>query len=130
MSFFVLVCGVLASDPAQRTGTSGKPFTTASIREDEVYASLIAFGELAEQLLGLAKGDALAVGGKAKLTQWAGKDGVERHGISITVSTIAAAKPVRHQRKPSTRSRAQRFLAPSGEIRDDGVSDLFQEAAT
>ena len=131
MSFFVLVSGTLAADPQARIGSNGKPFATGSIRagdgDDAVFVSFIAFGEHVKRLVDFGKGDALALGGKAKLTQWVGKDGVERHGVSITVETIAAAKPESRARKPaSNRKRAAAFLAPSpSQVPDDRVDDLW-----
>ena len=131
MSFFVLVSGTLAADPQARIGSNGKPFATGSIRagdgDDAVFVSFIAFGEHVKRLVDFGKGDALALGGKAKLTQWVGKDGVERHGVSITVETIAAAKPEPRPRKPSgTRKRAAAILAPSSsQVPDDRIDDLW-----
>ena len=127
MSFFALISGHLTSDPAQRIGASGKPYTTASIRADELLASVIGFGELAEQLVGFSKGDAVAVGGKAKLTQWTGKDGGERHGISLVVSSIAAAKPApRPPARPAVwRSSRHREPSAATSLPKDRVDDLW-----
>ena len=126
MSFFALVSGTLAADPQARDGQKGQ-FATATIRADELFASAIAFSEAGEQLLTFSKGDAVAVGGKAKLTQWTGKDGLERHGISITVTQLAAAKPPSRAR-PATRrtSRRQEVAAPS--VPDDPIGDLWGPA--
>jgi single-stranded DNA-binding protein len=136
MSFFALVSGTLAADPQARISSNGKPFAIGSIRagdgDDALFISWIAFGEHVKRLVDFGKGDALAIGGKAKLTQWVGKDGVKRHGVSLVVETVAAAKPAPQPRKISgPRKRAASYLAPSpsGAIPSDDVSDLFQEAA-
>jgi hypothetical protein len=131
MSFFALVSGTLAADPQARISSNGKPFATGSIRagdgDDAVFVSWIAFNEHVKRLVDFGKGDALALGGKAKLTQWVGKDGVERHGVSLVVETIAAAKPAPKPRKPaSNRKRGNAFLAPSSsQVPDDRVDDLW-----
>ena len=130
MSFHALISGILTADPQARDGQKGR-FATASIRsvagEDAVVASVIAFGPLAEQMLTFSKGDALAVSGPAKLNTWTGKDGLERHGISITVTQLAAAKPPSRAR-PATRrtSRRQEVAAPS--VPDDPIGDLWGPA--
>jgi N6-adenosine-specific RNA methylase IME4 len=73
MSFFALVSGTLAADPQARISSNGKPFATGSIRagdgDDAVFVSWIAFNEHVKRLVDFGKGDALALGGKAKLTQ-------------------------------------------------------------
>jgi single-stranded DNA-binding protein len=130
MSFFALVSGTLAADPQARISSNGKPFATGSIRagdgDDAVFISWIAFGEHVKRLVDFGKGDALALGGKAKLTQWVGKDGVERHGVSLVVETVAAAKPEPRARKPSNKKRAAAFLVPSpSQVPDDRVDDLW-----
>jgi hypothetical protein len=70
MSLHVLATGFLVGDPQRREGAKG-PFTTATIRADgdePILVSIIAFGDEGERLLGLTKGDALAVSGRARLT--------------------------------------------------------------
>ena len=104
MSFFVLISGTLAADPQARISSNGKPYAIGSIRagdgDDAVFVSWIAFNEHVKRLVDLGKGDALAIGGRARLTCWTGKDGRERHGLSVTVETVAAAKPAPKPRKP------------------------------
>ena len=95
---FALASGTLIADPQRREGRKGG-FATATIRvqaeDDAVLVSTIVFGDAAEQLLGLSKGDAVSVGGRATISTWTGRDGVEKHGLSIVADQIAAAKPQR-----------------------------------
>jgi single-stranded DNA-binding protein len=130
MSFFALISGTLAADPQQRTGSNGKPFTTAVIRvgdgDDGFTASCIAFCDAASRLLDFSKGDAVSLSGRAKLSAWTGRDGAEHHGLSITLGQIIGLDtPKPQRRKPSARKRAQRFMAPSGEVPNDRVDDLW-----
>lgn len=104
MSLRTLATGTLIADPACRAGAKG-PFTTATIRVEAeageaILVSLIGFGGQAEQLLAHSKGDALAVGGRAKLTSWTGRDGEQKHGLSVVVESIATARPAPRQRAP------------------------------
>jgi single-stranded DNA-binding protein len=130
MSFFVLITGVLSADPQQRTGSTGKPFSTAVIRvgdgDDGFTASCIAFGDAASRLLEFSKGEPIAVSGRAKLSAWVGRDGVEHHGIALTVAQGIGLNEKREpRRKPSGRKRAAGYMAPSGEMADDRMDDLW-----
>ena len=85
MSLHVLASGALIGDPQRREGAKG-PFTTATIRvngDKAVFVSAIGFGAEGERLLEFAKGDAIAVAGRARLTGWTGRDGTNKHGISL-----------------------------------------------
>jgi single-stranded DNA-binding protein len=135
MSFFALVSGTLATDPQQRTGSTGKPFTTATVRvgdgDDGFTASCIAFGDAASRLLEFSKGEPIAVSGRAKLSAWVGRDGEQRRGLAITIAAgIGLDEKPEPRRKPSgPRKRAHRaLLAPSGEIADDRIDDLWGAA--
>jgi single-stranded DNA-binding protein len=96
VSFHVLASGALVGDPQRREGSKG-PFTTAIIRavdgDGAIFVSVIGFGAEVERLLEFAKGDALAVSGRAKLTAWSARDGTEKRGASVVAAQIAAAKP-------------------------------------
>ncbi len=99
MSMHLLATGALVSDPARRTGASGAEFATATLRVSTdggaILVSLIAFRDRAAALLELKQGDAVAASGRASLRSWTGKDGVEKHGMSIAVDKIASAAAAR-----------------------------------
>jgi len=147
MSLYVLASGPLIGDPQCREGVKG-PFTTATIRvnnrDEAVLVSVIAFGEEAGRLLELVKGgDAFALSGRARLTSWTGREGTEKHGISIVAEQIAAPKPrprsiarsaaasgaSRPRPKASGRSiySAPRTLSHATELPADRVDDLYAE---
>jgi single-stranded DNA-binding protein len=141
MSLYLFATGALTSDPQRREGANG-PFTTATIRatgDEPVLVSLIAFGTDGERLFEYSKGDALAVSGRARMTSWPGRDGAEKHGISVVAEQIAAAKPrpkprvPRASARPPARSSARSFCsAPrvSGDGADppaDPVDDLYAD---
>jgi single-stranded DNA-binding protein len=93
MSLYALATGPLVGDPVRRSGAKGD-FATAQIRaateDGAVFVSIIAFNAAADELLSRRAGEAIAVSGRAKLTAWTGRDGVEKHGISIVVEQIAS----------------------------------------
>ena len=140
MGLYLLASGTLISDPQSREGAKG-PFTTAMLCAEGdglVLVSIIAFDSKAERLLEFAKGDPIAIAGRAKLTSWTGRDGTERRGISIVSDQIVAAKPrAPRARQPPTspRSTAARvfYSAPrvSGRgsgLPADSVADLWAHA--
>lgn len=100
----ILASGTLISDPKSRTSATGKLYCTAALRiacedSEAIIASLICFDEHAVTgLLALAKGDACAVAGRAKLSTWE-KDGQQRHGLSVTVDRVMSAYAAGRQRK-------------------------------
>jgi single-stranded DNA-binding protein len=113
MSLHVLVSGALTADPARRTGANGKDFATATLRvatdDDAILVSVIAFGATTETLLAHRQGATLAVSGRAKLTNWTGRDGADHHGISVVVDQIASAASAR--RADAERRREKRDAA-------------------
>jgi len=68
----VLASGTLTRDPMECTSAAGKPYATALLRvpcedADALHCSLIAFApDVVRALMALAKGDSLAVAGRAK----------------------------------------------------------------
>lgn len=92
----VLVSGTLTRDPVERTSAAGKPYVTALLRvpcedADALLCSLIAFApDAVRALMALAKGDSLAVAGRAKLNSWE-RDGEQQHGLSVVADRVLSA---------------------------------------
>ncbi len=101
----VLATGTMASDPVSRTTSAGKPYATGLLRvpcedAEPVLVSMIAFDTAAvEALLAHGKGETLAVTGRAKLSQWTGRDGQEAMGLSIVVDKVLSAYMVDKKRR-------------------------------
>ena len=101
-----LVTGALIRDPSLKTKPSGKPFcnfllSVAVGDESPVIVSGIAFQDAAERIGTLKKGDALAVVGSLKPSQWQDKaTGEERHGLNITVQSCLSPHDIQRRRKP------------------------------
>ncbi len=75
-----MVSGVLYGAPQARTAASGKGFATGKVRGDgkngeNVWCSIIAFGEQADRLMTLGDGAALSVSGRAEINAWLDKTG-------------------------------------------------------
>lgn len=64
-----------------------------------MLVSIIAFNaDAVAGLLALAKGDACAIAGRAKLTSWE-KDGEQRHGLSVTADQVLTIYQIEKRRK-------------------------------
>jgi len=89
--------GTLNTEPQQRTSAKGATYATAlmcvpSDGAEAVLMSLICFNAgTVEALLAHAKGDTIACAGKAKLSQWTGRDGNEAHGLSMIAERVLSA---------------------------------------
>ncbi|MBP8296777.1 MAG: single-stranded DNA-binding protein [Burkholderiales bacterium] len=130
MSLNILALGTLTAAPMDRTSNSGKPFATATLRtatdEGAVIVSVVAFSDSARgALLALGAGDAVTVTGRAKLTQWAGRDGETRSGLSVVADAVLSAY-VAAKRRDATHAVRKPREAPgraSGESGDGGPGD-------
>jgi len=139
MSWHILASGRLIADPQSRDGAKGS-FVTATLvttGDESILVSIIAFGDEAEQLLELHKGDPVAVAGRAKLTSWVGRDGIGKHGVSVVATQVAAARP-RSKQNPEPDRHSGRGPRPSGSkwrparksappLPEDGVDDLYRD---
>ncbi len=103
----VVAAGNLVRDPERRTSARGKDFATgllrgASAEADALLVSVIAFNaDAVEALLTHAKGDEVAVAGRAGLRSWQGKDG-EQNGLSVVADKVLSAYMVGKRRKVVT----------------------------
>ena len=98
--------GKLIKTPELKTGQSGKHYTkfllSVSIGEDSpVIVSGMSFGETAERIARLQKGDPLAIVGSLKPSEWQDKNTNElKHGLSVTVSSVLTVYDIQKRRKP------------------------------
>lgn len=103
----ILAVGNLIRDPESRTSSKGKPYATALLRvpsaeADAMLVSIIAFNADAVQALQAhAKGDEVAVAGRAGLRSWEGRDG-EQHGLSVVADKVLSAYMVAKKRAAAT----------------------------
>ncbi len=129
-----LIAGKLIRDPALKTGPSGKPYCNFLLSvftgdEKPTFVSGISFGETAERIAKLAKGDSLAVVGSLKPSEWADKStGEIRHGLNITAQAALSPYDVK-RRKPATETPAKPQSDPRAErhaqyaVTGDGFDD-------
>ena len=126
--------GFCSADAEARTSQAGKRWVRLRVgvgKDDAVqWLSVAVFGKAAEAAAELKKGDRCLCEGNIKLDSWRGKDGVDRHGLSVACFKIektngpAHGRPQRDEQKPapaaSGRERAARSdYAPAG-----GTADL------
>jgi single-stranded DNA-binding protein len=114
----ILATGRLAAAPEVRSGPSGKSYVTARLlcpagEGGDTSVSLIAFGETGEHLATIPKGVSISVTGRAKMSRWAGKDGTDRTGLSVTVDALLYARP------PARRAPQRPQFDPEVDLDDD-----------
>jgi single-stranded DNA-binding protein len=102
MTITTLITGRLIADPERRTSASGKSFTAARLSagtdDESVLCSVIAFGTTAEQLAALAKGDTLAITGRAKPKAWTDREGALKAGLDVVADQVLTAYHLRRKR--------------------------------
>jgi single-stranded DNA-binding protein len=124
-----LISGRLVKDPVRKIGQSGKPFCNFVLavnqhnEETTVLVSGICFGDVAEKVSRLKKGDPLTVVGQVAITEWQGKDGVHKVGLNITVSNALSPYEV-SKRRGTTSAQKQN---PSPHDYSGGYNDDFDD---
>jgi single-strand DNA-binding protein len=102
-----LISGKLIKDTELKTSQNGKPYCQFLLGvnaegPDNIVVSGIAFGSHADRISRLGKGDALAVIGAIKPTDWQDKNtGETRHGLSVTVNNVLSVYDISKKRKTS-----------------------------
>lgn len=95
-----LISGKLIKDPALKIGPSGKPYCNILLSVScgdptPCIVSAISFGDVAERLAKLKKGDAVTATGSLKPNEWTDKEGTLKHGLNLTVSSVLTAYDVK-----------------------------------
>ena len=108
MSAFALVTGKLKRAPeARMSSKTGKTFATATVRDGEAWWSIVAFGEVADELLRLEAGDAIAVSGLFTAEVYVKDGAAPRISLHITADRIASsALSKRRRTRPELAERA------------------------
>ena len=104
-----LISGKLHGTALERTGKSGKRFTTAKLKAtthegETIFVNALAFNDAAQAaLLALGDGDAVAVSGSIKPTSWTDKDGNTRTGLDVIAGQVLTSYHVDKRRRAVTR---------------------------
>lgn len=125
-----VLSGTLVRDPRTGSTKTGKVMSNALVAvqcengDDKILASVIAFESTAETLSRLSKGDGVAVTGPIRLTHWVDGDGIEKHGVACTASSIMSAYERRKKAppgKPKAKPKMDEWAALYGESEDDDL---------
>lgn len=101
-----LVSGKLYGQPEQRTGKSGRPFTTAKVRaamtagdEQAIFVNVIAFDDAAQSaLLALSDGCAVALAGSLTPKAWIDREGNARLAVDLIAAAVLTPYHVKRRR--------------------------------
>lgn len=100
-----LISGKLIKDTKAGTSASGTVYTqfllSVAVGEPQaIIVSGVAFGEVAERIAKLKKGDALAVIGSLKPTEWQDKTtGETKHGFNITANNALSPYDIKKRKE-------------------------------
>jgi single-stranded DNA-binding protein len=106
----VLASGVLVRDPQSRTGANGRAYATGLLRvpsedAEAMLLSIVCFSDSAvAALLALATGDACAVAGRAKISEWTNKEGAQKHGLSVVADQMLTMYSIEKRRRQTRQS--------------------------
>ena len=103
-----LLAGTIASTPKSGTSASGTKWANCVIRcsvgtnkegeAETAFVSLACIGSDADALARLDKGDNITAQGAIKPSVYTGKDGQEKHGLSMTAGHLLTAYALRKKR--------------------------------
>jgi single-stranded DNA-binding protein len=95
--------GVIAADAERKVAQSGKPWVRLRVgagQGDQLqWVSVAVFGKAADAAGELKKGDRAYFEGSIKLDTWTGRDGVERHGLSVAAFVCARTHNIGRRRE-------------------------------
>jgi single-stranded DNA-binding protein len=126
-----LISGKLIKDAKAGTSGTGTKYTQFLLsvpcgEPQNIVVSGVAFGELAERIAKLQKGDSLAVIGSLKPTEWQDKaTGETKHGMNITASNSLSVYDIK-SRKPDE-SKPQKEVIRGG---SDGYEEYLASTPT
>ena len=118
MSATIIADGKLAKDGRRVETATGKPMSVATLAVDvqrivnrqkeqgTLWLDIVGFGDHADVIAGMAKGDRLSVKGRLQQSSYADRDGNPREGWSCIVEAFPDAPPAREQR-PAPQPAAQ-----------------------
>lgn len=121
----VLCSGKLIRDPqlkTAKTGTAYCQFLLSALtgEQENAVISGVAFGDVAEKIGRLTKGDSLAVIGSLKPSSWNDKaTGELKHGLEIKVSNSLSLFDIKNRRAENNQPPAQ---SPHNEAKANGYA--------
>ena len=102
MSLQIMAAGKITVGPTQKTSQNGNPYTFAlmsvATTQERTSLSVFAFGDVADLLNALDKGDEITVTGPASMGEWE-SNGEKRCSLSINAEQVLSLYQSRKKRK-------------------------------
>jgi len=102
-----LASGTLVRDPKTGVSANGTRWSNTTIRAnvgqskegdaESAFITIVCFGDVADRLARLSKGDSISVQGNLKPTEYQ-KDGETRHGLEIVAQALLSPYDLRKKR--------------------------------
>jgi single-stranded DNA-binding protein len=108
MTIEALITGKLRKRAEERTGRSGRPFVTASVRAaagegESLFVNVCAFSESAcLALLALDAGDSVAVAGSMTPKAWTDREGNARPSVDMVAAQVMTLYGLKKRRAAAT----------------------------
>jgi len=127
-----LISGKLYGQPQQRTGNSGKLFTTAKVRTvtcggEAQFVNVIAFSTTVQDaLMALGDGDSIALSGELTPKVWTDRNGEARPALDMVAHAALTAYHVTRKRtavgkpKEAGQTESRNPAANGNDLPDDG----------
>jgi single-stranded DNA-binding protein len=133
-----LASGQIVREPKHGTSTNGTRWANTTIRcstgTDKEGASLtsfisvVCFGDVADRLAKLDKGDGISVQGSLKQTEFE-KDGTVRHGLEIMAQALLSPYQVRAKRGDDGKAANTTRVSHSGREQNQAYAEFAKRAA-
>ena len=128
----VAFTGFLPSEPdGLRTSQAGKPWLAFSAGvgegDDKQWVRVVVFGERAQEIAPLLhKGGRVYVEGRLSMDQWKGKDGQQKHGLSVAAFRVEVLNQIGRNRPRKAKGRAA-AAAPHGQTDNTSTTSGFND---
>ena len=106
MTAFALVTGTLFREPKRKVSKAGKAYAAATLKVVAAadgsadFWSVLAFGQMQDEMLRLGAGDKLSAQGAFKVEPYVARDGATKISRTLFADALVALRPTPRERRP------------------------------